>query len=159
MSDWYQTFLVLFLVFPAMLLVGAFRFFYSKSRFVRVNNFFLLWPAIMICFWINIDILSELFSKTSSSEIKIQDIFIFNSSTFCLLVKAHIRSIGAILIFVIGHRTLEYINDWGGEIREKSKPNGCLLKLCPLKILKPLEKLLCFFHEIISHPWVGYIRT
>ena len=152
MSEWYQAFLILFLVFPAMLLVGAFRVFYSKSRFIRVSNFFLLWPAIMVCFWINIDLIHLIFPKILNSEVKTEDI------SLLILLKAHIRPIGLVFILAIIHHALEYINDWGGRLREQNKPNSCCFKTWIFKVLGCLDSLLCFFHKIVSHPWVGYIR-
>ena len=152
MSEWYQAFLVLFLVFPAVLMVGVFRIFYSTSRFVQVNNFFLLLPSVIVGFWLNIDLLYKVLSLADVEN------KIFNQSIWPILIWVNLRAMGLISVLAIVHRLLEFINDWGGEKREPNKQNKNFVVKCLFCLLEKLEILLLKFHKLVSHPWVGYIR-
>ena len=53
----YQIFLVLAIIFPSMLMVITFRFFYPKTKFIPINNFFLLLPMMIVVCYVNIDLI------------------------------------------------------------------------------------------------------
>ena len=125
---------------------------YPKSKFIPVNSFFLLLPSILICFWLNNDLIYSVLSKENVAQ------FVFTNDILNQIIDVHLRAIGAIILCLIVHHFLEFINDWGGKKRALNANNKCCLVRLSFFLLSCLEKLLKKFDDLISHPWVAYLR-
>ena len=150
-----QIFFVIFLIFPALLMLGTFRCYYPKSRFIQVSNFFLLLPMVMAVFFIGFDLIAyalNIIFVNDSGDIK----NFFKNSILFIVLEIHIRSLLFVIFLSNIHNGLEWLNDC---LEEKRRDKSRVKKRKrPIEQPGWLERKLFQLNNVISHPWIAHIR-